>query len=287
MIKSTVIELLRLASTELPEDVKRALKDAYEKETEEVPKMQLKALLDNIDLAVKTGTPMCQDTGVPLFYVSIGKVRHENVEQAILKAVEEATKLVPLRPNAVHPLTRKNPGTNVGHRMPYINYKFTEDDYIEITALPKGAGSENMSALAMLTPAQGLKGVKEFVLNTVLRAGSQPCPPTIIGVGIGGSADIAMKIAKEALMRPVGQRSQDPDIAKLEAELYEALNELGIGPMGLGGKTTVLAVHIEYAYGHTASLPVAVNVQCWAARRATARIYEDGRVEYLSHKREG
>ena len=287
MIKSTVIELLRLASTELPEDVKRALKDAYEKETEEVPKMQLKAILDNIDLAVKTGTPMCQDTGVPLFYVSIGKVRHENVEQAILKAVEEATKLVPLRPNAVHPLTRKNPGTNVGHRMPYINYKFTEDDYIEITALPKGAGSENMSALAMLTPAQGLKGVKEFVLNTVLRAGSQPCPPTIIGVGIGGSADIAMKIAKEALMRPVGQRSQDPDIAKLEAELYEALNELGIGPMGLGGKTTVLAVHIEYAYGHTASLPVAVNVQCWAARRATARIYEDGRVEYLSHKREG
>ncbi|HIE53607.1 MAG TPA: fumarate hydratase, partial [Chromatiaceae bacterium] len=274
LIKSTVIELLRLASTELPEDVKRALKDAYEKETEEVPKMQLKAILDNIDLAVKTGTPMCQDTGVPLFYVSIGKVRHENVEQAILKAVEEATKLVPLRPNAVHPLTRKNPGTNVGHRMPYINYKFTEDDYIEITALPKGAGSENMSALAMLTPAQGLKGVKEFVLNTVLRAGSQPCPPTIIGVGIGGSADIAMKIAKEALMRPVGQRSQDPDIAKLEAELYEALNELGIGPMGLGGKTTVLAVHIEYAYGHTASLPVAVNVQCWAARRATARIYE-------------
>ncbi|MEM4298598.1 MAG: fumarate hydratase [Nitrososphaerota archaeon] len=285
LIKSTVIELLRLASIELPEDVKKALEEAYKREVEDVPKMQLKAILENIDLAVKTRTPMCQDTGVPLFYVSIGNVKHENVEQAIVKAVEEATKLIPLRPNAVHPITRKNPGTNVGHRMPYINYKFTGDDYIEITALPKGAGSENMSALAMLTPAQGLKGIKDFIVNTIVKAGSQPCPPVIVGVGIGGSADIAMKLAKEALLRPIGERSPDPNIAKMELELYEALNELGIGPMGLGGKTTVLAVHIEYAYGHTASLPVAVNLQCWAARRATARIYEDGRVEYITHKR--
>ncbi len=152
--------------------------------------------------------------------------------------------------------------------------------------MPKGAGSENMSALAMLTPAQGLKGIKEFVLNTVLNAGSNPCPPTVLGVGIGGSADIAVKIAKEALLRPINQRSSDPDVAKLEIELHEALNDLGIGPMGLGGKTTVLGVNVEYAYCHTATLPCAVNVQCWADRRATARVYEDGQVEIISHKKE-
>jgi len=286
LVKSTVVELLRLASVELPSDVKDALKAAYAKESEDVPKMQLKAILDNIDLAHSTGTPMCQDTGVHIFYVTIGDVQHDSIEPAIIQGVEEATKTVPLRPNAVHPITRKNPGTNVGVRMPYVNYKFSDGKYIEITALPKGAGAENMSALALLTPTQGVKGVKEFILNTVVKAGSNPCPPTILGVGIGGTADIAMKIAKEALLRPIDQRNPDPEVAKLEIELREALNELGIGPMGLGGRTTVLGVNVEYAYTHTASLPVAVNVQCWAARRATARIYEDGRVEYVSHRKE-
>jgi fumarate hydratase subunit alpha len=142
-----------------------------------------------------------------------------------------------------------------------------------------------MSQLAMLTPTQGLKGIKEFVLNAVLRAGSNPCPPTILGVGIGGSSDIAMKLAKEALLRPINQRHKDPEIAKLETELLEAINMLGIGPMGLGGKTTCLGLNIEYAYCHTASLPVGLNVQCWAGRRGTVRIHPDGKTAYPTHER--
>jgi fumarate hydratase subunit alpha len=151
--------------------------------------------------------------------------------------------------------------------------------------MTKGAGSENMSQLAMLTPTQGVKGIKEFVLNAVLRAGSNPCPPTILGVGIGGSSDIAMKLAKEALLRPINERHKDPEIAKLETDLLEAINMLGIGPMGLGGKTTCLGLNIEYAYCHTASLPVGLNVQCWAGRRGTVRISPDGKTVYPTHER--
>lgn len=280
-IKEAVVGLLQRASTTLPSDILEALKDAYEKEDSPPAKMQLKAILDNVEIASKQMKPICQDTGVPLFYVKIGRVEHGDIGKAINDGVAEATKKVPLRPNAVHPLTRKNPGNNVGRNMPYINYKVISEPYMEIIAFPKGAGSENMSALAMLVPSQGAKGVKEFVLNTVVKAGSNPCPPTVIGVGIGGSADIAMKLAKEALLRPINQRHEDTEIAKLEDDLKEALNMLGIGPMGLGGKATVLGVNVEYAYCHTASLPVAVNVQCWAARKASCRIYPDGKIDYL------
>jgi len=280
-IKEAVVELLKRASTTLPSDILNALKEAYEAEDYPPAKMQLKAILENVEIAGKVVKPICQDTGVPLFYVKVGKVAHGDIAKAINEGVAEATKQIPLRPNAVHPLTRKNPGNNVGRNMPYINYKLIPARHMEIIAFPKGAGSENMSALAMLVPSQGIKGVKEFVLNTVGKAGSNPCPPTVIGVGIGGSADIAMKLAKEALLRPITQRHEEEEIAKLEVELKEALNMLGIGPMGLGGKTTVLGVNVEYAYCHTASLPVAVNVQCWAARKSACRIYPDGRIEYL------
>jgi len=284
VIKDVVAELMRQAVTLLPRDVVAALQAAYEKEEAEVARMQLKAILDNIELAKQGNTPMCQDTGIHIFYVDPGTLAVEgDLEQAIRDGVKLATDSVPLRPNAVHPITRENPGTNNGVRMPYVNYKRSGHPYMEILAMPKGAGSENMSASVMLTPSQGLKGVKEFALNTVLKAKGNPCPPTIIGMGIGGSSDISMKLAKEALLRPLGQRHPDPMIAKLEEELLDAFNALGIGPMGLGGKTTVLALHIEFAYCHTASLPVAINVQCWAGRKAAARIYPDGRVEYLTH----
>lgn len=285
MVKSTVKELLRIASVELPNDVKMALRAAYEREVDAVPKMQLKAILDNIDLAEKMGIPMCQDTGIHVVYVKWGDVDVEDLEEAVREGVAEATSSIPLRPNVVHPLTRKNPGTNVGLHMPYIHIDKTKEKFLEITVMPKGFGAENMSALAMLTPAHGLKGVKEFILQTVVKAGGNPCPPGILGIGIGGTADVAMKLAKEALLRPLGSRNPDPEVAKLEEELLEALNGLGIGPMGLGGKTTLLGVNIEVAYTHTAGLPVAVNYQCWAARRASARIYPDGRVEYTSHKK--
>lgn len=278
-IKNTVVELLRRAVTRLPPDIEDALNTAYQKETSEVAKMQFKAILDNIRLAGETLTPMCQDTGVHIFYVTLGKVKTGNVEKAIREGVKEATEKVPLRPNAVHPLTRKNPGTNLGEKMPYINYALSDADYLEIHVMPKGAGSENMSKLAMLNPTQGIKGIKQFALDTLLNAGSKPCPPVILGMGIGGSADISMKLAKKALLRPVTINHPEPQIAELEEVLLEALNETGIGPMGMGGNTTVLGVNCEYAYCHTASHPVAINIQCWAARRASARIYED-KVEY-------
>jgi fumarate hydratase subunit alpha len=146
-------------------------------------------------------------------------------------------------------------------------------------AMPKGGGSENMSALAMLTPSGGVQAVKKFVLDTVVRAGGKPCPPVIVGVGIGGTSDECMALAKKALLRRVGSRNPDPAVAKLEMELMYAINRTGIGPMGLGGDTTALAVHVEWACCHTASLPVAVGFQCYAARKAAARIYEDGSIE--------
>lgn len=288
LVKNTVIELLRDSSTKLPLDVKNALEKAYE--IEEGPaKAQLEAILKNIKMAEDTSTPMCQDTGIHIFFVKIGDVGNPKLEKKlasiIIDGVREATKAVPLRPNAVHPLTRKNPGDNVGDYMPYINFTPIDSDYIEITAMPKGAGSENMSKVAMLNPSDGIKGIKKFALDTVVSAGSKPCPPTIIGLGIGGSADISIKLAKMALLRPIDQRHSDPTVATLEKELYEAFNSLGIGVMGLGGKTTVIGVNAELGYCHTASLPVAINVQCWAGRKATARIYKDGRVEHLTYKR--
>lgn len=285
LVKDVTVELLRKTVTRMTDDVVNELKNAMKNETEEVPRMQLKAILDNLELAEKTTTPLCQDTGVTIFYVNLPRCLNVDVEKGIVEGVREATKVVPLRPNAVHPLTRKNPGDNVGRKMPYVNFKVWDKDYLEITVMTKGAGSENMSQLAMLTPSQGVKGVKEFILNVVLKAGSNPCPPTILGVGIGGSSDIAAKLAKEALLRPIDKPNEDAEIASMEKELKDALNDLGIGVMGLGGKTTVLGVNIEYAFCHTASLPVAVNVQCWAARRGTAQIFPDGKVKYPTHER--
>ena len=218
-IKSTVVELLKRAVTKLPPDIEDALNAAYEKETSEVAKMQFKAILDNIRMAGETLTPMCQDTGVHIFYVTLGKVETGNIENAVRDGVKEATQKVPLRPNAVHPLSRKNPGTNLGVKMPYINYAVSDADYIEMHVMPKGAGSENMSKLAMLNPSQGINGIKQFALDTLVSAGSKPCPPVILGMGIGGSADISMKLAKHALMRPVTRRHTEPEIAALEEEL--------------------------------------------------------------------
>ncbi len=283
LIEDVVVEMMRKAVTKLPSDVEEALVRAYETETDEVPKTQLKTILDNIRMAEEGTTPICQDTGVQIFFVRTGTVETGDVVESIGRGVARATGEVPLRPNTVHPISRKNHKDNRGVNMPYINLLASPKPYLELTVMPKGAGSENMSAMAMLTPSQGLKGIKRFALDTLVRAGGKPCPPIIIGMGIGGSADISIHIAKESLLRPLGQHHHEPEIAALEEELFEALNTIGIGPMGLGGKTTLLGLNIEYAHCHTASLPVAINIQCWAARRCTARIYPDGRVTYPSH----
>ncbi|MFQ6087852.1 MAG: fumarate hydratase [Candidatus Methanofastidiosia archaeon] len=278
-VKNALIEMCKRAVIKLPKDVVDSLEKAYEDETSKVAKMQLKAILDNIKLAEKSKKPMCQDTGVLIFYVDFGKEIIENMDSLIREAVLEATKTIPLRPNAVHPMTRKNPGNNVGVRMPHINYDFTKNEYTQIAVMPKGAGSENMSSLKMINPVEGLKGIKNFILDTVVNASGKPCPPIICGIGIGGSADIALKLAKRSLLRPLTERNSEREIARLEEELLEILNQTGIGPMGLGGKNGVLGVNIEYAFCHTASLPCAVNIQCWAARKSVGRFYEEGRIE--------
>ncbi len=287
IVENVAVKLLQLAVTELPQDVKEALQNAYRREESEAGKTQLKAILNNIELAEKTRTPMCQDTGVIIFYLKAGaQVKGlDKIEEALRNATKRATKEVPLRPNAVNPFTRKNTGDNTGRFIPFIHWEIVPGNDIEITVFPKGGGCENVCALGMLRPGEGVKGLKKFVVDTIIKAGAKPCPPNIIGVAVGGGADIAMKLAKETLLRPLNQFNPDPELAKLEKELYEAANSTGIGPMGLGGKFTVLGVHVEYAERHPASYPAAVAVQCWAARRASARIHPDGTVEYLTHKR--
>ena len=286
IVENVAVKLLQLAVTELPQDVKEALQNAYHQEESKAGKTQLKAILNNVELAEKTRTPMCQDTGVIIFYLKAGAhVKGlDKIEEALRNATKRATKEVPLRPNAVNPFTQKNTGDNTGRFIPFIHWKIVPGNNIEITVFPKGGGCENVCALGMLRPGEGVKGLKKFVVDTVIKAGAKPCPPNIIGVAVGGGADIAMKLAKETLLRPLNQSNPDPELAKLEKELYEAANSTGIGPMGLGGKFTVLGVHVEYAERHPASYPAAVAVQCWAARRASARIHPDGTVEYLTHK---
>ena len=286
LVENVAVKLLQLAVTELPKDAKEALQNAYRKEESEAGKTQLKAILGNVELAEKTRTPMCQDTGVIIFYIKAGAQAKglDQIEEALHDATKRATKEVPLRPNTVDPFTGKNSGDNTGRFVPFIHWNIVPGDVIEITVFPKGGGSENVCALGMIRPGEGVKGLKRFVVDAVMKAGAKPCPPNILGVAVGGGADIAMKLAKAALLRPLDQPNPDPQLAKLEKELYEATNMTGIGPMGLGGKFTVLGVNVEYAHRHPASYPVAVAFQCWAARRASARLHPDGTVEYLTHK---
>ena len=286
VIEDTAFNLLKLAVVQLPSDVKDALKRAYKEETSEAGKVQLEAILKDIELAEKENTPLCQDTGIIIFYVRAGAKAQDLdlIQPALQKATQRATKEVPLRPNAVDPFTQKNSGDNTGRYIPYINWEITNGDSIEITAFPKGGGSENVCTIGMITPGEGVAGLKKFVIDAIIKAGAMPCPPTIVGVAAGGGADIAMKLAKATLLRPLSEPNSNFDLANLEKELYEAANSTGIGPMGLGGKFTVLGVKVDYAHRHPASYPVAVAFQCWAARRATARINSDGTVEYLSHK---
>jgi len=285
-VEDVAVNLLRLAVVYLPEDIKQALQHAYETETNEGGKTQLKAILDNIKLAEENQTPICQDTGTIIYYVKAGAQTPnlDKVENALVNATKKATPLIPLRPNSVDPLTGKNTGDNTGRNIPAINWEIVPGNEIEITVLTKGGGSENACAVGMLIPGEGINGLKKFVIDSVVKAGSQPCPPNILGVAMGGGADVAIKLAKKALLRPINQPNPNPELAKLEKELLEAINQLGIGPMGLGGKWTVLGVNVDYAVRHPASFPAAVAFNCWAARRATARISADGHVEYLTHK---
>ena len=287
VIHDTTFRLLKMAATKLPADIEAALRTAHDQETDENAKTQLSAIMTNIEIA-EAGIPMCQDTGILIFYVKVGDKFPfiGEIKDAITKGVIKATAEVPLRPNAVNPIVGGNSGNNTGEKIPWINWEIVSGDSLEVTAFPKGGGSENVSIVGMLKPGVGLTGVKKLVVDNAMSYMGKACSPNIIGIGIGGGADIAIKIAKHQLQRPLNDSHSDPEVAKIEKEIMEAINATGIGPMGLGGKTTVLAVKVDYAMRHPASLPVGVAVQCWAARRSTAVISKDLSVTYLTHPME-
>ncbi len=284
MIGAALVAALKRAATVLPDDVVVALKAARQRETSDMGAAQLDAILENVNVAREGAIPMCQDTGIQTFFVKAGvnSPHLKELRSWIETAVIDATAAIPLRPNTVDPFSGKNPGDNSGRFMPFINWELVDGDDVEISVLPKGGGSENMSTLKMLPPGVGLKGIKKAVVEHIVSCQGKPCPPTIVGVGIGGGADIALKLGKKAVLRPIGSHHETPEAAAMEQEMLELVNATGVGPMGVGGATTCLAVHIEYAHRHPASLPLGILVQCWADRRASVRLKADGTAEVIA-----
>jgi tartrate/fumarate subfamily iron-sulfur-dependent hydro-lyase alpha chain len=283
-VEDTAAYLYVWALKDIPQDLRDALADAAERETSVPGQRVLQTILKNVTVAETEKNLVCQDTGIAVYTCRVGEhfpLHPARIYSALKTGTERATIEHPLRSNAVHTITRENTGPNIGYRLPIVHWEFIEDwDGLDVKCVPKGSGSENMSFLKMCIPADGVNGIKRFVLESIVGAGGKPCPPGIVGVGIGGTADYAMYLAKEAIARPVGTRNPDPIVAQLEDELCGLLNETGIGPMGLGGDVTVLQCHIEHADTHMTLNPVAVNYQCWAARRASAHIGPAGVVDY-------
>ena len=271
-ITDTVARLCVQANLKLPKDVSAALARCRREEPWPLAKETLDLLWDNMELAGQRQLPICQDTGMACVFVELGQEVHMDgdFEQAIQEGVRRGYGEGYLRKSIVgDPLRRVNTGDNTPAA---ITVRLVPGDGCVVTVAPKGFGSENMSRLGMLKPADGVEGVKRFVVETVRLAGSNPCPPTVLGVGIGGSFDKVAYLAKHALLRPIDQPNSDPFYARLEEELLEEINALGIGPQGFGGHTTCLGLSIETAPTHVAGLPVAVNVSCHVTRRATARL---------------
>ncbi len=271
---------IKTSVTTLPKPTLSALEKAREKE-EEGARVQLDAILEAVEIGQAEEIPICQDTGTPTFYAQLGSdypaiEELDEIKKAVRQGIKLATEKVPIRPNTVHPISENNPGDNTGRSIPWINWEVTDGSDLKFTYLPKGGGSTNMSQLTMMTPGKGIKGVKELVLERIASMEGKPCPPTVVGIGLGGSASIAMSLAKESLLRPVGERHEDPEIAELEEELKERANNLGVGPMGVGGDTTVLDVKVGYDHRHPASFPVGITPQCWANRRISFQITPEG-----------
>ena len=271
-IADTVATLCIQANTQLPADVKAALDKAEASEPWPLAKTTLGLLQKNLVVAAEKDLPICQDTGMACVFVELGQEVHieGNLEDAINEGVRRGYGEGYLRKSITgDPLKRCNTDDNTPA---FLTVHLVPGDEVRITIAPKGAGSENMSRLAMLKPADGVQGVKNFILETVRQAGSNPCPPIVLGVGIGGSFDKCAYLAKKALLRPLDEPNADPYYANLERELLEEINAMGIGPQGFGGKTTCLGVSIEKAATHVASLPVAVNMSCHVTRRASAKL---------------
>ena len=263
----------------LPPDIKEGFARLAANETGATAKQVLGTMITNIAVAEDNDNLLCQDTGIPIYNVVIGRgveIAGTELKDAIRRGCERATREHPLRSSVVHPITRKNAQTSCGPGVPAIHVDFCDDERLVIEMVPKGSGSENNSWLKMAIPADGVDAIKKFVIDCVLDAGGKTCPPTIVGVGIGGTSDLCMALAKRAATRPLGTRCDDPEGAALEETLTAAVNTLGVGPQGLGGDSTAFAVHVEVAATHITMNPVAVNMQCHSARRASATFTRAG-----------
>ena len=281
-IEEAAKELYIRALKLLPPDVKQGFAALAQSESDAGAKRMLGTMIRNIAVAEDTDNLLCQDTGIPIYNVSIGRgieVDGIALKEAIRKGCERATREHPLRSSVVHPVTRKNDHSSCGRGVPVIHVDFSTDESLVIEMIPKGSGSENNSWLRMAVPAEGVDAIKTFVVDCVLDAGGKTCPPTIVGVGVGGTADLCVHLAKLAATRRLGSRCEDPEGAQLERELTQAVNLLGVGPQGLGGDSTAFAVHVETAATHITMNPVAVNMQCHSARRARATFSALG-IEY-------
>jgi fumarate hydratase subunit alpha len=280
-IIEALITSIKRAVTQPRDAIVNSLRESMAAENSDIAKSQLELMLENFEYGKAQSIPVCQDTGVLNFFVELGSnfPLISNFKDIIRTAVREATQLIPLRHNSFDPITNENPETNLGINVPPIYLDIINDnDSLRITCLPKGGGAENISKLFMLNPADGLQQFKERIIDTIKEAGGMPCPPIILGIGLGGDASLCMKLAKEALLRPLNQRHPRKDVAELELELLERINQLNIGPMGLGGKTSCLDVHIELAMRHPASYPVGLIVQCYSHRWASFEINKNGEI---------
>jgi len=284
LVEEAAKELYIRALKLLPPDVKQGFDALAARESDAGAKRMLGTMITNIKVAEDTDNLLCQDTGVPVYNVRIGRdVELRDgaaLREAIRRGCARSTREYSFRSSIVHPVTRVNEQTSCGPGVPVINFDYSEEpETLEIEMIPKGSGSENNSWLKMAIPADGVDAIRTFVVDCVLEAGGKTCPPTIVGVGVGGTADLCMHLAKIAATRPLGSRCADPEGAKLETGLSEAVNLLGVGPQGLGGDATAFAVHVEIAATHITMNPVAVNMQCHSARRARATFRPQG-IEY-------
>lgn len=284
VLEETACEAYVTALKDIPPDVRTALRSAIEKESDGRARTVMRTMLEAVELGDR-GMMVCQDTGIPIYWVAIGTAFYVDgvrVARAIERAVRRATQETPFRSSIVHPVSRQNRQDSTGEGVPAIKFSFLKDaEHLELLMMPKGSGSENWSFLKMLVPAEGEAGIRRFILESVVEAGGKACPPLVIGVGIGGTSDQCVGLAKEATARPVGHRHPDPKVAGFELRMLEEVNWLGIGPQGLGGDTTALDVHVERAWTHNSMNPVAVNMQCWRGERRRARLaYADLAVEW-------
>ena len=279
-LRPVLNEMLTRATTGIPADILGAVKEAHVHETKEFAKKQLEAILNSANLSFEKHLPLCQDTGLVTLFISGELMSHvKEVETALNSAVEGLTAAGGMRANVVNPLTRKNTGTNTGLNQPEVLLDKTEKK-TAMKMILKGAGSENFTNLKMMVPTASRQDILKHILQTVIDAGGKTCPPNTLGIGIGGSAIQAMFNSKVALLRKVGERNPDPEVAQFETSIVKATNELGIGTMGLGGDTTVLDAHIETAGTHTAALPIAISFGCWANRVSEAEL-KGGRFEIV------